>query len=824
MRFSVTAALACAFTRQVLGDPGISPASVEQKADPESSFQITKTVITPEIPPKPDVVLLVDVTSSMGGAINNIKSKLNTIIDSVKATQPNAQFAVASFGDLRDRNGFQVNQDLTDRRSALQTAVNGLRAEFGLDRDEDWIYALHKLSTGSITFRDGSSRIIVLVGDAPSHDPSGPPTGEKFTLAAAISALFAKNIRVIGVNVSGLDLLRQAIAVTSATGGTLLPSTSNEVAAAIVSGLSNLRVTVTPSPPDCSHPGISISFNPPAVIVLSGSTVSFTETVSLAKDVPQGTTLSCTTQFRLNGQDPGVSFQQTVSTPVNILGCDLCDPRPGKNLCHGTTSCAPTPYGTMCLTRPGFKADGVKDDENRKQWRLKWKEGGHEHRVAVKPGLSADTFCDRANVGKDVYWLRALGAGDLKSARDDSSLVGLVLGRTEDECWDPLGKYTSLATVEPDRTSSSPSFPTVWIMFLYRASSEDVYQRVTVLEAKLRRPWEAYDMEKDLGCTFQEVKIVSGKQNPMSASSTQGLCKAQSAIGISLTTVLDLLGWLYGRLELPRAVAVLLKKASMPCEPKDSQAITAINRVKMPDISGKQVGAIGFGMLGLTKPWDPVEYLVATKVMKTALEQGANFWNGGTHYGTLDVIKYYFEQYPDDAGKVCLSIKGAFDREKGPDGSPEGIRASVDYALGVLDGVKTIDVFELARVDPSVPIETSVKALGELVQQEKVGVIGLSEVSAVTIRKAHAMHRRMLPRFQPDVFEQNFKLVEAVEAIAKRKGVTTAQIAIGWVCRQGAMPIPGSIKVGPEEIQKILDKFPISGLRYGGAQEKFLNA
>jgi len=99
--------------------------------------------------------------------------------------------------------------------------------------------------------------------------------------------------------------------------------------------------------------------------------------------------------------------------------------------------------------------------------------------------------------------------------------------------------------------------------------------------------------------------------------------------------------------------------------------------------------------------------------------------------------------------------------------------------------------------------------------------------------------RRMLPRFQPDVFEENFKLVKAVEAIAKRKGVTTAQVAIGWVCRQGAIPIPGSTRVARVtencqpaaltdeevvEIQKILDVFPVSGQRYGGSHEKFLNA
>lgn len=99
-------------------------------------------------------------------------------------------------------------------------------------------------------------------------------------------------------------------------------------------------------------------------------------------------------------------------------------------------------------------------------------------------------------------------------------------------------------------------------------------------------------------------------------------------------------------------------------------------------------------------------------------------------------------------------------------------------------------------------------------------------------------YRRHLPRFQPAVFDQNFKLVEAVEMLAKRKGVTVVQIAMAWVRLQGAIPIPSSTKVERlvenctdvslsendlEEIQKILDAFPISGERYGGNNEKLLN-
>jgi pyridoxine 4-dehydrogenase len=99
--------------------------------------------------------------------------------------------------------------------------------------------------------------------------------------------------------------------------------------------------------------------------------------------------------------------------------------------------------------------------------------------------------------------------------------------------------------------------------------------------------------------------------------------------------------------------------------------------------------------------------------------------------------------------------------------------------------------------------------------------------------------RRRLPRFQPAVFDQNLKLAEAVERLANRKGVTTAQVAISWVCQQGAIPIPGSAREDRvienskivsltdedmEELQKILETLPVSGERYGGAHEKLLNA
>jgi len=132
--------------------------------------------------------------------------------------------------------------------------------------------------------------------------------------------------------------------------------------------------------------------------------------------------------------------------------------------------------------------------------------------------------------------------------------------------------------------------------------------------------------------------------------------------------------------------------------------------------------------------------------MKLALERGSNFWNAGQFYGppdwnSLHILREYFTQYPEDASKVVISIKGAFDIPTArPDGSPEGVRKSVEACYEMLKGIKTIDIFECARVDPDVPIETTIKALAELVKEGKIGGIGLSEVNGNTVRRAAAVH------------------------------------------------------------------------------------
>lgn len=146
---------------------------------------------------------------------------------------------------------------------------------------------------------------------------------------------------------------------------------------------------------------------------------------------------------------------------------------------------------------------------------------------------------------------------------------------------------------------------------------------------------------------------------------------------------------------------------------------------------------------GLSWRPEPQPLEESLKTLKAALDRGCNFWNGGQFYGTpeynsLTICAAYFEKYPEDADKVILSIKGGINLEKFvPDGSPEGVKKSVDTCLALLKGKKKIDIFECARVDKNTPIEVTMKVLEEeYVKTGKIGGISLSECSAETVRRA----------------------------------------------------------------------------------------
>lgn len=280
---------------------------------------INKVVHTPPIPPQPDIVFLADTTGSMGPALSNVKTNAATIFSSVRSTEVDSQFGVANYTDFNctDPHPYQLNQPVTADLTAVQNGINAWTVGNGCDVPEGQINALYQLATDAATgFRSGSTRIIAWFGDSNGHDPSGG-----HTLADAIAALQAAHIRVIAVPVStpfgnGLDNGGQASAITSATGGVLLPSAPpDQVANAIISGLQNLPVTVTPQLGACSA-GLNVGLTPADRTVTSGQDAGFTETIGVAANAPFGTTLTCTVNFLLNGKlTAGFSESITINVP-----------------------------------------------------------------------------------------------------------------------------------------------------------------------------------------------------------------------------------------------------------------------------------------------------------------------------------------------------------------------------------------------------------------------------------------------------------------------------------------------------------------------------
>ncbi|UPL03354.1 hypothetical protein LCI18_014288 [Fusarium solani-melongenae] len=277
----------------------------------------------------------------------------------------------------------------------------------------------------------------------------------------------------------------------------------------------------------------------------------------------------------------------------------------------------------------------------------------------------------------------------------------------------------------------------------------------------------------------------------------------------------------------------------------------------MPSIVGNTVGPVGYGLMGLTWRPKPCSQEQAFQAMRCAVEKGMTLWNGGDFYGTPTynstvLLGRYFAQYPEDADKITLCMKGGFNTSTSkPDGSPEEIRKCLDTILSQLNGRKKLDLFECARRDPNVPLEVTVGVLEkEYIQTGKLGGICLSEVSASTIHEAakitsikgvevelslfstEPLHngvaaacaqygipliayspmgkgmltgeiktlddipkddmRRHFPRFQPDTFDINLKLVEQVQGLAAKKACTPAQLALSWctaLSRRPGMPV-----------------------------------
>jgi hypothetical protein len=282
----------------------LDPASVTQTLRPGDAFDVSKTVTTPPIPPRPDICFFADTTGSMGPAILNVRNNATMIMNLVRAVQPDSQFCAAQYRDSGDVPEFQLDQDVTASTADVQTAINTWAAGGGGDVQEGQLHGLTTLA-GSATFRAGSTRIIVWFGDASGHDPS--IGGE--TLASTIAALTGESVRVIAINVDsgfgdGLDATGQASAIAAATGGVFLPSaTPNQVTNAIIAGLTNLPVEVSMAS-DCAAVtggAITTTFVPASQTIVSGGSAVFTETIHVSLGAVQGQTYVCRDHALLNG-------------------------------------------------------------------------------------------------------------------------------------------------------------------------------------------------------------------------------------------------------------------------------------------------------------------------------------------------------------------------------------------------------------------------------------------------------------------------------------------------------------------------------------------
>ncbi len=320
--------------------PGVTPSTVTATLLPGQSATISKSVETSTIPPNPDIFFLADTTGSMGGAIGNVQANSTSVLSQVLTAQPTAQFGVGEYKDVGDAYVYRLNQTITASVPAVQTGLGLWSASGGGDFPEGQISALEQLATSPGTgFRSGSSRIVVWFGDAPGHDPSSGSTE-----ASATAALVADGIRVIAISTGAnfLNQTGQASRIATATGGSFLSGASDsQVAAAILSGLSNLPVTVTHS---VSCPaGVSASLSPASQTAVSGTTFTFSETYGVAPGTLAGTYV-CTVTFLLDGVAGGPAFTEAIT--IHVPPPDLSITKSGPALATEGTNVTYTVVAT----------------------------------------------------------------------------------------------------------------------------------------------------------------------------------------------------------------------------------------------------------------------------------------------------------------------------------------------------------------------------------------------------------------------------------------------------------------------------------------------
>jgi aryl-alcohol dehydrogenase-like predicted oxidoreductase len=262
--------------------------------------------------------------------------------------------------------------------------------------------------------------------------------------------------------------------------------------------------------------------------------------------------------------------------------------------------------------------------------------------------------------------------------------------------------------------------------------------------------------------------------------------------------------------------------------------------------NGPQVSEVGLGCMNMSGVYGPSDDSESIYTIQGAIDSGINLVDTGDFYGMGHNEMLIGRAIQGRREKVLLSVKfGAMLTPArmftGFDGRPIAVKNFISYSLRRL-GVDHIDIYRPSRLDPSVPIEETVGAIAELVKEGYVRYIGLSEMSAHTVRRAYAVHpivdlqfeyslvsrgiesqilptlrelgiavtaygvlsrgllsgskptakdfRLRFPRFTPENLQRNAVLVEALHHIAGEYGVTGPQLAIAWVLHQGQDIIP----------------------------------